>query len=66
MPILASKGGVSKKEIQRRNCLILIVKDCNLYYSASEVTTALKQLISDKNVVNTYFKDGNVEKDQHT
>ena len=25
-----------------------------------------KQLISDKNVVNTYFKDGDVEKNQHT
>ena len=45
--------------------MTLIVKDCNLYYSASDVTTALKQLIGDKNVVNTYFKDGNVEKNQH-
>ena len=45
--------------------MILIVKDCNLYYSASEVTTAFKQLIGDKNVVNTYFKDGDVEKNQH-
>ena len=64
-PNMASTGAVSKKEIQRRNCLTLIVKVCNLYYSASEVTAALIQLIGDKNVVNTYFKDGDVEKNQH-
>ena len=64
-PNIASIGGVSKKEIQRRNCLTFIVKDCNLYYSASEVIAAFKQLISDKNVVNTYFKDGDVEINQH-
>ena len=62
---MASIGAVSKKEIQRRNCLTLIVKDCNLYYSASEVLATLKQLTDDKNVVNTYFKDGDVEKNQH-
>ena len=65
MPNMASTGAVSKKEIQRRNCLTLIVKDCNLYYYASEVTTALKQLMGDKNAVNTYFKDGDVKKNQH-
>ena len=65
-PSMASIGVVSKKAIQRRNCLTLIVKDCNLYYSASEVTPAVKQLIGDKNVMNTYFKDGDVEKNQHT
>ena len=43
-PSTASIGAISKKEIQRMNCLTLIVKDCNLYYSASEVTTALKQV----------------------
>ena len=64
-PNMASIGVVSKKEIQRRNCLTLIVKDCNLYYYASEVTIALKQLIGGKNVVNTYFKDGDGEKNQH-
>ena len=64
-PSMASTGAVSKKKIQRRNCLTLIVKDCNLYYSASEVTATIKQLIGDKNVVNTYFKDGDVEKNQH-
>ena len=62
---MASIGVVSKKDIQRRNCLTLIVKDCNLYYSANDVTAAFKQLIGDKNVVNTYFKDGDVEKNQH-
>ena len=65
-PSMASTRVVSKKEIQRRNCLTLIVKDCNLYYFASEVAIALKQLISGKNVVNTYFKDGDVEKNQHS
>ena len=64
-PNMASTGAVTKKEIQRRNCLTLIVKDCNLYYFAREVRTALKQLIGDNNVVNTYFKDGDVEKNQH-
>ena len=29
------------------------------------LTTALKQLIGDKNVVKIYFKDGNLEGDQH-
>ena len=62
---MASTRAVSKKEVQRRNFLTLIIKDCNLYYSASEVTVALKQLIGNKNVVNTYFKDGDVEKNQH-
>ena len=65
MSNMASIGAISKKEIQRRNCLTLIVKECNLYYFASEVTIALKQLIGDKNVVNTYFKDRDVEKNQH-
>ena len=64
-PNMASTGAVFKKEIQRRNCLTLIVKDYNLYYSTSEVTAALKQLIGDKNVVNIYFKDGDMEKNQH-
>ena len=41
-PSMASTGVVYKKEIQRRNCLTPIVKDCNLYYSTSEVTFALK------------------------
>ena len=65
MPIMASARVVSKKEIQKRNCLTLIVKDCDLYYSANEVTATLKQFIGNKNVVNIYFKDRNVEKDQH-
>ena len=64
-PNMASTGAVSKKEIQRRNCLTFIIKDCNLFYFASEVTTAFKQIMGDKNVVNTYFKDGDVEKNQH-
>ena len=64
-PSMASRGTVSKKEIQRRNCLTFILKDCNLYYSISDVTIALNQFIGDKNVVNTYFKDGDVEKNQH-
>ena len=61
-PIIASEGVVSKKEFQKRNCSTLIIKECNLYYSASEITTVLKQLIGDMNVVKTYFKDGDVEK----
>ena len=65
MPIIVSEGAISKKEIQKRNFLTLIVKECNLYYSTSEVSAALKKLIGDKNVVKTYFKDGDVEKNQH-
>ena len=45
--------------------MTLIVRNCNLYYSSNEVTIAFKQFIGDKNVVNTYFKDGDVEKNQH-
>ena len=62
---MASTGAMSKKEIQRKNCWTLIVKDCNLYYLASEVIAAFKQLIGDKNMVNTYFKDGDVKKNKH-
>ena len=64
-PSMASTRAMSKKEIQKGNCLTLIVKNCNLYCSANKVTTALKQLIGDNNVMNTYFKDGDVMKNQH-
>ena len=36
-----------------------------MFYPVSGITAALKQFIRDKNVVKTYFKDGNLECDQH-
>ena len=36
-----------------------------MFYLASGIIAALEQLIGDKNVVKTYFKDGNLECNQH-
>ena len=63
--IIASAEAVIQKEIQKKNCLIFIVKDCNLFYSINEITIALKQFIADKNVIKTFFKSRDVERDQH-
>ena len=65
VPIIALEGAISQKDIQRSNCLTLIVKDCNVYYSANKVTGALRKLIRDKNVIMTYYKNGDAEKDLH-
>ena len=46
--IIATKGNVTSKEIQKKNCFTLIVKDCNVLYSANEIIAALKKLIGDK------------------
>lgn len=65
IPINAAERVVTRKKIQRKNCLTLIVRDCNVFHSASEIATTLKKLIGEKNVVKTYFKDGNPERDHH-
>ena len=65
VPIITSKEGVSRKEIQRQNCLILIIKDCDVYYFASKVIATSQKLIEDRNVVKTYYKNNDTKKDLH-
>jgi hypothetical protein len=65
IPNLISQQTWTKKEIAKKNCLTLIVKNVNLTYSQSEVIDALKKLIGERNVVCIYFPQGNKEKDQH-
>jgi hypothetical protein len=64
-PNLISQQTWTKKEIAKKNCLTLIVKNVNIVYSQSKVMEALKNLIGERNVVCTYFSRGNKEKDQH-
>ena len=61
--IIASQGALSRKEIQRRNCLTLIIKDCHIYYCASKVIIDLQKLMGDNNVVKTYYKNRVTKKD---
>jgi hypothetical protein len=64
-PNLISQQTWTKKEIAKKNYLILIIKDVNVAYSQSEVTEALKKMLGENNVVCTYFPRGNTVKDQH-
>jgi hypothetical protein len=64
-PNLISQQTWTKKEITKKNCLTLIVKNVNIAYSQSEVIEALKKLMGERNVVCTFFPRGNKEKDQH-
>jgi hypothetical protein len=54
-PNLISQQTWTKKEIAKKNYLILIIKDVNVAYSQSEVTEALKKMLGENNVVCTYF-----------
>jgi len=64
-PTAAADDALSRTEIEKKNCLTLIVRDCNIYYPASVVTKALQTLIGDRNVVKTFFKDGDAGRDLH-
>jgi hypothetical protein len=50
-PKIASKDSYTKKEIQKKNYLILIVKHCNIAYPASAIIEGLKQIMGAKNIV---------------
>jgi hypothetical protein len=52
---LISQQTWTKKEITKKNCLILIIKNINVAYSQSEVMEALKKMMGERNVVCTYF-----------
>jgi hypothetical protein len=54
-PRIASDESFTKKEIQKKNCLTLIVKNCNVAYLAKAITESLRQIIGTKNIVQTYF-----------
>jgi hypothetical protein len=64
-PKVASEETFTKKETQKKNCLTLIIKNCNIAYSASAVTEQLQQIIGAKNVVKTYFSRGDPTRDLH-
>jgi hypothetical protein len=64
-PNLVSQQTWTKKKIAKKNYLTLIIKNVNVAYSQSEVTEALKKMLGEKNVVCTYFPQGNTAKDQH-
>jgi hypothetical protein len=50
-PKIASKHLFTKKEIQKKNCLILILKNCNVAYLANAVTKNLRQILGTKNII---------------
>jgi hypothetical protein len=64
-PNIISQQSWTKKEIAKKNCLTLIIKNVNVTYSQSEVTAALKKMMDESNIIYTYFPRGNAAKDQH-
>jgi hypothetical protein len=64
-PKIASEESYTKKEIQKKNCRTLIVKNCNIAYPVSAITENLKGIMGDKNIVQTYFPRGDPARDLH-
>ena len=64
-PKIASKESYTKKEIQKKNCLTLIIKNYNIAHLVSSVILNLKLMLGDKNVINTYFPWGDPISDKH-
>jgi hypothetical protein len=64
-PKIASEDSYTKKEIQKKNCLTLIVKNCNIAYPASTITEGLKQIMGAKNIMQAYFLRGDPARDLH-
>ena len=52
---IASEGSFTKKEIQMKNCLILILKNYNVAYLTSTITENLKQNLGAKNIMEKNF-----------
>jgi hypothetical protein len=55
----------TKKEIAKKNCLTLIIKNVIVAYSQSKIKEALKKMMGERNMVCTYFPQGNSVKDQY-
>jgi hypothetical protein len=64
-PKIVSEESYMKKEIQKKNCLTLIVKNCNIAYPTSAIAENLKKIMGDKNIVQTYFPRGDTARDLH-
>jgi hypothetical protein len=54
-----------RKEVSKKNCLTLIVKNLNVTYMQSEVHEALQKLMGERNVICTYFPKGSIERNMH-
>ena len=57
-PKIASEDSFTKKEIQKKNCLTLIVKNCNIAYPKSIVIEGLRQIMGARNIVQAYYSRG--------
>jgi hypothetical protein len=64
-PKITSEDSYSKKEIQKKNCFTMIVKNCNIAYPASIIIEGLKHIMGAKNIVQTYFPRGDPAHDLH-
>jgi hypothetical protein len=64
-PTLVAQQRWTRKEISKKNCLLLIAKNINITYSQSDVSDAFKNLLGPKNVVCTYFPRGSIERNLH-
>jgi hypothetical protein len=64
-PKIASEGSFTKKEIQKKNCLTLIVKNYNVTYLASAITENLKQILGAKNIMEMNFPREDPAQDLH-
>jgi hypothetical protein len=65
MPTLIAQQRWTRKEISKKNCLTLIVKNLNVTYTQSEVHEALQKLLGERNVICTYFPKGSIERNMH-
>jgi hypothetical protein len=65
MPTLVAQQRWMRKEVSKKNCLTLIVKNLNVTYMQSEVHEALQKLMGERNVICTYFPKGSIERNMH-
>jgi hypothetical protein len=65
IPILVAQQRWTQKEISKKNCLTLIVKNINIAYSQSAVSDVFKNLLGPRNAVCTYFPRRSVEHNMH-
>jgi hypothetical protein len=62
---ITSEDSFTKKEIQKKNCLTLIVKNCNIVYPRSAATQGLRQIMEAINIVQAYYSRGDSTQDLH-
>jgi hypothetical protein len=65
MPTLIAQQRWTRKEISKKNCLTLIVKNLNVTYMLSKVHEALQKLLGERNVICTYFPKDSIERNMH-